>query len=178
MIAALANAAARRPPLAPLAALTASGALLGGAWAFQIFGGLAPCELCLWQRWPYWIVIVGALLALPVARRLSPAGLAALLALFGLVWLAGAAVAGFHVGVEHHWWQGLAACSGGGVDAGASFQDLKAQILAAPVVRCDDVPWSLFGISLAGYNFIAAAGLGFVGLATAAHLIGTRRATA
>ncbi len=170
MIASLARFLANRPILAPLAALAASGALLGGAWAFQIFGGLAPCPLCLYQRGPHWIVIVLAIAALPFARRLNASGLAVLIALFGLVWLAGAGIAGFHVGVEQHWWKGLEACGTGGIGDGANFAELRAQILAAPVVRCDEVPWSLFGISMAGYNFLASLALASVAGTVAAHL--------
>lgn len=175
MIATLANTATDRPFAAPLAALVASALLLGGAWAFQIFGGLAPCELCLWQRWPHWIVILGALAALPFARRLGTGGRSALIALTGLVWLAGAGIAGFHVGVEQHWWPGLEACGTGGIGAGAGFDDLKAAILAAPVIRCDEVPWSLFGVSLAGYNFIVSLALAALALATAARMFGAHR---
>lgn len=175
MIATIVSRFADRPIWVPLIALLVSGALLGGAWAFQIFGGLAPCELCLWQRWPHWIVILGALAALPLARRLGARGLAAFAALVGVVWLAGAAIAAFHVGVEQHWWKGLEACGAGGLDAGASLADLKAAILAAPVIRCDEVPWSLFGISMAGYNFLASAALGICALAVAMRLCRAER---
>lgn len=146
----------RRPQTWPALALAASTAMLGGAWAFQIFGGLQPCPLCLYQRWPYWIVIAGAGLALLAGRRLAPAGRAAFAGLCGAVFLAGAGVAGFHVGVEQHWWEGLSTCGSGGLDdPNMSIAELKAKLFATPLVRCDDVPWSLFGISLAGYNLIA-----------------------
>ena len=74
---------------------------------------------------------------------------------------ANAALAGYHVGVEQKWWEGPASCSAA-VAAGTSFEDLKAQLLAAPIVRCDEVPWSLFGISMAGYNVLLSAGFAVV----------------
>lgn len=144
------------------AALTfgASIALLAGAWAFQIFGGLQPCALCLYQRWPYWAVIAIAGLAMLAAKQLGAKGMAMIAGLCTLIFLAGAGVAGFHVGVEQHWWEGLAACGGGNLsDPNLSLDELRTRLLDTPIVRCDDVPWSLFGISLAGYNFIASLAL-------------------
>ena len=173
MITALASRLSAHPILAPLTGIVVSGGLLGGAWAFQLWGGLAPCELCLWQRGPHYAVLVVALVTVSFAGRLSRTGLVVLTALIGLGWLASAAIAGFHVGVEQHWWEGLQACGGGGIDAGANFEDLKAAILSAPVIRCDEVPWSLFGISLAGYNLLASLAGGLIALAVATRL--TRR---
>lgn len=146
---------ARRAHIWPALTLAASVAMLGGAWAFQLFGGLQPCPLCLYQRWPYWFVIVFAGLAVLAGRRLARGGLAVFAAVSALVFLAGAGVAGFHVGVEQHWWEGLSSCGSGGLDdSNMSIEELKAKLFATPLVRCDDVPWSLFGVSLAGYNLI------------------------
>jgi disulfide bond formation protein DsbB len=145
-----------------LVALIAGGALLI-ALASQYWGGLAPCVLCLWQRWAY----VGAGL-LALAAALAPPGWRrGLLALAGLSCLAGAGLAAYHVGVEQHWWTGTNACAG--VQAGAGSLDaLRAQILStAAAPRCDEVAWSLFGISMAGYNFLLALALGGLSLAVA-----------
>jgi disulfide bond formation protein DsbB len=140
----------------PALTFLAGAAMLGGAWGFQILGGLYPCTLCLYQRWPHWAVIVIAGLATLGARRLGTRGIALTSALCGLIFLAGAGVAGFHAGVEQHWWEGLAACGNGDLNnPNMSIEELKTRLLAAPVARCDDVPWSLFGVSLAGYNFLA-----------------------
>ena len=76
------------------------------------------------------------------------------IALTALIFLTGAAVAGFHVGVEQHWWTGTAEC-GSTIDPNLPIAELKARLMAQPVVRCDQVSWSLFGISLAGFNFLA-----------------------
>ena len=136
----------------------AAAAMLAGAWGFQLIGGLQPCALCLYQRWPYWIVVAIAGASVLVARRLGPRGLAGVAGACALVFAAGAGIAGFHVGVEQGWWEGLAACGGGGGDLNdpnLSIEELKARLFATEIVRCDEVPWSLFGISLAGYNFLA-----------------------
>lgn len=153
---------ARRTSIWPALTLAASVAMLGGAWSFQLFGGLQPCPLCLYQRWPYWVVIVFAGLAVLAGRRLAPGGLAVFAVISGLVFLTGAGIAAFHVGVEQHWWEGLSTCGGGVHDPNMSIEELKAKLFATPLVRCDDVAWSLFGISMAGYNltisvFLAAA---------------------
>jgi disulfide bond formation protein DsbB len=145
---------------APLLLLLASGAILGMALASQYWGGLAPCELCYWQRWAYVTAMAPALLAMFAPGRAR----AVLLGLAALVFLGGAGIAFFHVGVEQKWWAGLSGC---GVTGGAdSIEALKAQIMAAPVVRCDDIAFQLFGISMAGWNVLASVLLaGFAALA-------------
>lgn len=128
-----------------------SAALLIGAFAFQYIGGIAPCHLCLLQRWPHAIAIGLGLLLVVLPRRA--------LALLGTMsMLVGAGIAGYHVGVEQGWWPGPATCTM--PDPGAmSSGDLLNQILATPVVLCDQVAWSLLGISMAGWNGIASLGL-------------------
>ncbi|MCZ6847582.1 MAG: disulfide bond formation protein B [Alphaproteobacteria bacterium] len=140
----------------------ASAMMLWAAFAFQYFGGLEPCVLCVWQRYPYGAVIILGLLGGGMARGAKPPP-GALIAVMGLIALAlftDAAIAGFHVGVEQKWWQGSTACVGAtGAD---SIEALRAQLLALKVVRCDAVAWSLAGVSMAGYNMAAALGLGTV----------------
>ncbi|MEX2616917.1 MAG: disulfide bond formation protein B [Alphaproteobacteria bacterium] len=138
----------QNPYLAPILLLVMSAGTLGGAYAFQYWGGLQPCALCLYQRWPWWIAGALAIVAIVAVRdrRLHAAALSlATLA----VWV-GAGIAVYHVGVEQRWWEGPSACSGAATPA--TLEELRAMVLAAPVVRCDDVAWSLFGISMAGYN--------------------------
>ncbi len=135
-----------------LAAAGGSLALLLGAFAFQYIGGLAPCTLCLWQRWPHAAaVLIGvAALALP-GRALPLLGLAAA--------VTAAAIGGFHAGVERGWWQGLASCSGGSI-AGISMDDLLNPATdVAPPVRCDQIAWSLAGLSMAAWNMVLSLGL-------------------
>ena len=132
--------------------LVGPAALLGGALGFQYLVGLSPCEMCMWQRW-----------ALVTALALALAGWAAglsraLLALAALAVLAGAAIAVFHVGVEQHWWQGITRCTA--TPAGGSTADVLKDIMAQPLVRCDAVPWSLFGISMAGWNALVSSVIG------------------
>jgi disulfide bond formation protein DsbB len=134
-----------------LASLAALLAVLIGQYGFD----LQPCALCLYQRVPYLVV-----LALALAGLALPRWRAHLLALCALSFLANCGIALFHVGVEQHWWAGLAACSSGGASGAANVDDLLAQ-LSQPVKvpSCDQVAWALFGVSLAGYNLLASVGL-------------------
>jgi disulfide bond formation protein DsbB len=129
-----------------LGPLLGSLALLLGAFAFQYLGGLAPCPLCIWQRWPHAVAIALGLVILAWPRR----GLAVLA---GVAVLVGAGIGLYHAGIEQGWWPGPTTCTApepGAVPAG----ELLDQILATPVVLCDQVAWSLWGISMAGWNAI------------------------
>ena len=122
-----------------------SAALLTTAFLFEHVGGMAPCRLCIWQRWAHLGIIAAAtagLLALPPRTGLLLT-FAAAMASFGIAF--------YHAGVEWHLWEGPAGCTAS-LASGASAADLVDQLLATPVVRCDDVPWSLFGLSMAGWN--------------------------
>ncbi|MDH3242061.1 MAG: disulfide bond formation protein B [Alphaproteobacteria bacterium] len=151
-----------RPGLVAGLLAAASAALLSGAFAFQYIGGLAPCVLCIWQRWPYAVVIGLGVIGAGLARGAAPpkGALAAVLGLAALALFVDAGIAGFHVGVEQKWWEGTQACVGTGPSGAKTAQQMVAELLNTKVVRCDEVAWSLAGISMAGYNMIAALGLG------------------
>ncbi len=122
-----------------------SAALLLGAWGFQYLGGLAPCKMCIWQRYPHFAaVVIGALaLMLPKLNPLPLIGAFAALITAGIGF--------FHAGVEQGWWEGPSTCTSGDI-GGLSAEELMNQIMAAPLVRCDEIPWEMFGLSMAGWN--------------------------
>jgi disulfide bond formation protein DsbB len=135
----------------PLFVLAASVGVLGAALLSQYWGGLAPCELCLKERWPWAAAIaVAAVAAASGSARALPRVALILAAIFAV----GSAVAFYHVGVERHWVPGPAACTafGGTADSLAA---LRAQLLNQLPVRCDRPAWSLWGVSLAGWNLVA-----------------------
>ena len=134
-----------------LLALGASIAVVGTALLFQYVGGLAPCELCLYQRWPYYAVIALAALALVVGNG---AAMRSALAVAALIFAAGTALAVYHAGVEYHWFPGPTACTGG-TSGAQTIEQLRAQLLGRQPVSCDEPAWRLFGISLAGWNVLA-----------------------
>ena len=130
-----------------------------GAWGSQLIGGLEPCELCLLQRWPYYLglpvlaVVVFGWKQIPVPVRIGLTGLAT------LIFIVSIGFGVYHAGVEYHFWMGPTACSGPGVTI--NFNDLT-NINATRVVPCDAVQWELFGISLAGFNALASAFISFM----------------
>lgn len=143
---------------APVWAMAASAAALLVALASQYWGGLAPCKLCLWQRVPHGAEIViglGALLWFRGARER-----AALTWLAALVFAIGAGIAFYHAGVEQKWIAGPTSCTGASsLNLAKTIDDLRRQLLGTPVVRCDEIPWSLFGISIAGWNALFCLGM-------------------
>lgn len=138
--------------LARLIALIAPAALLGGALLSEYVGGLAPCEMCYWQRWPHAVAIGFALLAI----LFRGTGARFFLLLAALAIATSGAIGIFHAGVEYGWWEGLTACSTTGM--AGSTQDVLDNIMATPLVRCDVPQWTLLGISLAGFNAILSLG--------------------
>ena len=139
-----------------LAAAIGSIALLGGAYYFQYVVGLAPCEMCLWQRYPHMLAILFGLITIPLMRDPKVALVFALTAIVALFATSGIGV--FHVGVEQHWWAGPQACSGR-VPAGLSAEELKNWLMNARMVRCDEPAWKMWNISMAGWNAILSGGL-------------------
>ncbi|MBS7537907.1 disulfide bond formation protein B [Ancylobacter lacus] len=160
MVAHTGTNAFRLPALAAAIVAAGGAATLAGAWFFQLVVGLAPCPLCLEQRIPYYAAVPVALLALLLARRGSPLARWVLL-LAGLLMVVGAALALYHTGVEWKWWQGPTECSGAGP---VQSTNILLDMQKARVVRCDEAPWRLFGVSLAGYNVLIATTLALVAL--------------
>ncbi|MDC0115850.1 disulfide bond formation protein B [Octadecabacter sp.] len=118
--------------------------LLAGAYAFQAFG-YAPCKMCLWQRWPHVAAVAIGLFAVLVLRYQK------FLAILGALAAATTASIGlYHTGVERDWWEGPTSCTGGA----ALITDNLLSTDIAPIVMCDDVVWSLLGLSMASYNAI------------------------
>ena len=131
-----------------------SAVLLLGALAFQHLGGLAPCKLCIWQRWPHGLAIAIGLVALFLPGRILPV-------LGGLAALASAGIGAYHTGVERGWWQGPTTCTSSSA-ADVSTDELFDQIMNAPLVRCDEVPWELFSLSMASWNMLISLALAVI----------------
>ena len=135
-----------------------SGFMLGMAYVFEDGMGLAPCTMCYWQRVPHGIVIALGVLAVMPFLAQSSLFIRLMLTLGIISLLTGAGIAAWHSGVELKILPGPTACSGG-VALDGSPAALLDQLLAAPIVRCDEVPWSLFGLSMANWNMIITAGM-------------------
>ena len=153
-----------------LTALVASLAMLATAHAFETFGGLAPCALCLRAREVYWVAAGLALAGMLVTRMRAGARWrwvfdAALAAVFAF----GVGLAVYHSGVEWKWWPGPTACSGGGgsVSAGQMADLLGGAKIAPPA--CDKAAWVFLGLSMAGWNALASLGLTALSLLAVRH---------
>ncbi|HKT17615.1 MAG TPA: disulfide bond formation protein B [Stellaceae bacterium] len=135
--------------------LLASVAVIGTALLSQYVGGLQPCELCLYERWPYYAVIVLCLLALlsraPRLHRL-------VFRLCALIFVASALLGLYHVGIEHHWIAGPSSCTGGLAKAG-SVEALQHALENREPVQCDVPQWSYRGVTMAGLNLAASLAL-------------------
>lgn len=154
-----------RAGLARLIALLLPAALLGGALGSQYLGGLAPCEMCYWQRYPHAVAIVLAGLAFTGPAQSARARMLTLLAALAVA-LSGA-IGVYHAGVELGIFEGLTTCT---TVAGGTGADLLKEIMNAPLVRCDQVQFSFIGISMAGWNAILSLG----GAAVIGWLLRTR----
>jgi disulfide bond formation protein DsbB len=152
---------------ARLLALIVPAALLAGAWSFQLWGGLFPCEMCLWQRWPHYAAVLVAALAFATPPRLTRI----LVAIAALLIAVSGLIAVYHAGVEYRWWHGVTACTQTLDLSGLTPAQRLDRIMGTPAVPCDVAQWKLAGISLAGFNAL-------ISLATAAVialLLGKRR---
>jgi disulfide bond formation protein DsbB len=152
----------------PLLMAVISTSALGMALVSQYGFNLHPCELCIWQRWPYGIVILLGILGFIISFKNQKA-VAGIMGFIGLIFLVNSAIAFYHTGVEQKWWKSFL--------EGCSVPELKGdmqQILAdiqsrSNAARCDEIPWSdpIFNLSMANYNVIFCLGLAIIAFASA-----------
>jgi disulfide bond formation protein DsbB len=150
-------ARAFEPSRACLLLALSGAAILLGALALQYLGGLPPCRLCIWQRWPYVALIVLGLVGWQWHPRV-------MLGIATLVLVAGAGLAAYHLGIEQGWWALPAGCVAGG--EAQSVEDLKRLLAEAPPA-CDQVSFTFLGLTLAGWNLVTSLGLTVLSAAAA-----------
>lgn len=137
------------PRIASLLLAIAAAAILAAVFAFQYLGGAAPCPLCIWQRYPYGVLIALGVIGFFWQPR-------PMLALCALVLLVGAGLAGYHYGVEEGWFALPAGCAAAG--QATSIEELRQMLREAPPA-CDQVEFTVLGWSLAAWNLLASLGL-------------------
>jgi len=142
------------PFRAALAITLIAFATIAGAWIFEAFGYL-PCELCLKQRWAYYVGVPLAALATAIAAR-SAHFARPLLWLLALLFVGSMVFGIYHSGVEWGFWPGPTTCTGAGTTAG-SMDDFMKQLQTTQVVQCDKVAIRILGLSLAGWNAVISA---------------------
>ncbi len=148
------------PAYMPLLIMLTSASMLGSAYYFEYVDGLAPCQLCEYQRLAWWLALGISAAGCYLGRKPRLQNVTSALAAVCI--LSGAGVAGFHVGVEYGYWQGPASCTGSSLPT--SLSDLSSMLTEAPPPRCDEVAWSFFGLSMAAYNAL-------ISLATTAYVL-------
>jgi disulfide bond formation protein DsbB len=127
----------------------------GFVFTMQYGFGYEPCVLCLWQRVPYGVaLLISAAACIPSLKRYD----SILLSLCGIAFLIGAGLAIFHTGVELHWWLGTSGCTIQPL-SGGSAEDMRTALMHTAVARCDQITWTLFGLSMTNYNIIASLAL-------------------
>ena len=149
----------------PLCTLRLGGLLVGLSLTMALIAQygfeLWPCDLCIYQRYPAFLAVAIAVINEAIKKpRL-------MLSVFMFACLVTAGIALYHTGVEQSWWPGPSSCSGDGGSAGLSLDELKAQIMEAPLIRCDKPAIEVMGITMASANFIFSFGLAimaFIGL--------------
>lgn len=144
----------------PWWALALSALMLAAAHAFERFGGLAPCFLCLKQREVYWAAM-GVAAAATAAGYMSKGRrfVRLLCAVLGLTFLVGVGIAAWHAGAEWKWWPGPATCAaGGGQFTADGLSDFLAGAKQAQPA-CDTALWHFLGLSMAGWNVLISAKL-------------------
>jgi disulfide bond formation protein DsbB len=135
--------------LYPILLAAVGAGALAMAYVAQFGFGLEPCILCLYQRIPYALVAILGFAAMRWPHLLRP-----LLGLAVLVFLSGAGIAFYHVGVEQHWWASATGCSGGSLSTTVTTADLFKSLEQAPPKPCDAVDWTVLGVSMAGWNVV------------------------
>jgi disulfide bond formation protein DsbB len=152
-----------------LIALVASLAMLAAAWSFQLFGHLMPCHLCLHEREVYWLAAtVAAVATIWIVIKRLPHPPRWVLFLIAAIFAGSCVLAAYHAGVEWHWWRGPEGCTAqaGGVSAAQMAAFLGgAKTQSGPM--CDQAAWTMFGLSMAGYNALISLGLTLVSLGVA-----------
>lgn len=135
--------------LYPLILASVGAGALAMAYVAQFGFGLEPCVLCLYQRIPYAVVAILGFTAMRRSDWLVP-----ILGLAAGVFFIGAGLAFYHIGVEQHWWASAAGCTGNTLSANVTPADLLKSLQAPPPKPCDQVDWTVLGISMAGWNSV------------------------
>ncbi|MFT6072004.1 MAG: disulfide bond formation protein DsbB [Alphaproteobacteria bacterium] len=132
--------------------VTLSTWLIMGAFFLQIFMDIRPCELCLWQRIPHYIVMFGAVLVPLRFLRLTFITQA-------IGYFANVLLSAYHSGIERKWWAGLEGCSSADMK-NLSIAQIHERLLNTQIIKCDEIAWEFLGLSLTNYNFIICLVLG------------------
>ena len=141
---------------------------LASALTAQYVFGLEPCILCIYQRWPFLVAAILAAIGLCLPNSRAKAGM---LCACALTFAVNTAIAVFHVGVEQKWWRGTDACHLPDLSQAKTTEEYMALLAAAPSTPCDQIPWEIYGLSMAGMNVMFCFGMAVMCLLAAIFVV-------
>jgi len=120
---------------------------ISSALIAEYFFHILPCQMCLNQRYPYYFIISIFIVFYFISKTPNIwlyilSELAVLYGLFYSVW---------HVGIEQNLLTGPSSCSRK-LEKANSVGDLKEQIFNQSIINCNEISWSMFGLSAATLN--------------------------
>tara|TARA_B100000035_G_C20949658_1_gene531385 strand:+ start:203 stop:691 length:489 start_codon:yes stop_codon:yes gene_type:complete len=124
-----------------------SSLIISGAYILEYFYNFPPCKLCIYQRIPYFLIIIVCFFSF-FAKYKSIHFYIAFFLLFSSF-----LIASFHSLVE----RGLVEFNSGCSSSANSFEnidDLRNHLDSVPITKCDEILFSIMGFSLANINAI------------------------
>jgi len=149
-------------------------AVIATAWGFELIGGYDPCELCLEQRVPYYVGLPLTALAFILVAMGRNGAAALVLLLTAAVFAYGSGLGVYQAGAEWNFWTGPTDC-GGGSGPPASAASMLESLGGYRIVSCTEASLRILGLSFAGWNAVASAGLALLALIGAVCLRGAAR---
>ena len=136
-----------------LALILSAGVILT-ALAFEYFGGYKPCPLCLQQRYAYYVAIPALFIALILYTSGRQTAAALIFLLISFAFVANAMLGVYHAGAEWKFWPGPDTCAGTAAPLATAPGGLLKSLPSTRIIRCDEAPWRMFGLSFAGWNVV------------------------
>ena len=113
--------------------------------------GFTPCQLCIYQRWPWYLIIFLSLISIFYNKKIYPYNKFIIFLFF----VGSTAYAGWHAGIEWAFWEGPSTCTNGTNKIESNDNLLENIQNIQSFVPCNEASFRFLGISLAGYNFIS-----------------------
>ena len=127
----------------------ASSTILISAYILELFFNHPPCNLCEYQRVPYFLLLLISLVSVKI-KKIQLKFVALICFISSLI------ISGFHSLVERKLVEFDIGCTSTGSDID-NIEDLRNFLEQTPLIKCDEISFSIFGLSLANLNFLISA---------------------
>ena len=127
----------------------ASSSILISAYILELFFNHPPCNLCEYQRVPYFLLLLISLVSVKIKKKQLK--IVALICFFSSF-----IISGFHSLVERKLIEFNIGCTSTGSDID-NIEDLRNFLEQKPLIKCDEISFSILGLSLANLNFVISA---------------------